>query len=96
MAAILHGVLVGPVAPTQDVRARIEVPTLVLAHRHHLIHPFSDAKRLAEQMPHTTLVGARSPVELRLRPNRLTDVMVETVRSPSSAGGPRPLPAGNA
>jgi pimeloyl-ACP methyl ester carboxylesterase len=53
MAAILHGVLVGPVAPTQDVRARIEVPTLVLAHRHDLIHPFSDAKRLAEQMPHT-------------------------------------------
>ena len=77
MAAILHGVLVGPVAPTQDERARIEVPTLVLAHRHDLIHPFSDATRLAEHMPHATLVGARSPVELRLRPDRLTDVIVE-------------------
>jgi pimeloyl-ACP methyl ester carboxylesterase len=77
MAAILHGVLVGPVAPTQDERARIQAPTLVLAHRHDLIHPFSDATRLVEQMPHATLVGARSPVELRLRPDRLTDVIVE-------------------
>lgn len=76
MAAILHGVLVGPVAPTQDERARMDVPTLVLAHRHDLIHPFSDAKRLAEQMPDAALVGARSPVELRLRPDRLTDVIV--------------------
>lgn len=77
MAAILHGVLVGPVAPTQDERALIEAPTLVLAHRHDLIHPFSDATRLVEQMPHATLVGARSPVELRLRPDRLTDVIVD-------------------
>lgn len=77
MAAILHGVLVGPVAPTQDERALIDAPTLVLAHRHDLIHPFSDATRLVEQMPHATLVGARSPIELRLRPDRLTDVIVE-------------------
>ena len=77
MAAILHGVLVGPVAPTQDERARLASPTLVLAHRHDLIHPFSDATALAEQMPHATLVGARSPIELRLRPDRLTDVIVE-------------------
>lgn len=77
MAAILHGVLVGPVAPTQDERARIEVPTLVLAHRHDVIHPFSDAQRLAGQMSDATLVPARSPVELRLRPDRLTDVIVE-------------------
>jgi pimeloyl-ACP methyl ester carboxylesterase len=77
MAAILHGVLVGPVAPTQDERARLASPTLVLAHRHDLIHPFSDATALAEQMPHATLVGARSPIELRLRPDRLTDVIVD-------------------
>jgi pimeloyl-ACP methyl ester carboxylesterase len=77
MAAILHGVLVGPVAPTQDERALIDAPALVLAHRHDLIHPFSDATRLAQQMPHATLVGARSPIELRLHPDRLTDVIVE-------------------
>ena len=77
IAAILHGVLVGPVGPTQDERARIEAPTLVLAHRHDLIHPFSDATNLVEQMPNATLVGARSPIELRLRPDRLTDVIVD-------------------
>jgi len=76
-AAILHGVLVGPVAPTQDERARLETPTLVLAHRHDLIHPFSDATALVAHMPHATLVGARSPIELRLRPDRLTDVIVD-------------------
>lgn len=94
MAAILHGVLVGPVAPTQDERARIEAPTLVLAHRHDLIHPFSDAKRLAEHMPHATLVGARSPIELRLRPDRLTDVIVGFTDAAWRDGRwPRPLAA---
>jgi len=72
MAAILHGVLVGPVAPTIEARKRIDVPTLVLAHTNDLIHPFDDAVNLAEQMPHATLVRAHSPLELRLRPDRLT------------------------
>ncbi len=75
MAAILHGVLVGPVAPTQEARARIGVPTLVLAHRNDLIHPFDDAVRLAARLPHAQLVRARSPGELRVRPRRLTDVI---------------------
>jgi len=61
MAAILHGVLVGPVAPTQEERARIGVPTLVLAHRNDLIHPFDDAVKLAAHLPDAQLVGARSP-----------------------------------
>lgn len=75
MAAVLHGVLVGPVAPTQDARGRITVPTLVLAHRNDLIHPFDDAHNLADQLQHATLVRARSPLELRLRPDRLTDAV---------------------
>ncbi len=75
MAAVLHGILVGPVAPTLEERAAIAVPALVLAHRNDLIHPFDDAHNLAEQLPNATLVPARSPVELRLRPDRLTDVI---------------------
>ncbi len=51
MAAILHGVLVGPVAPTQEERAAIDAPALVLAHRNDLIHPFDDAANLAAQLP---------------------------------------------
>ena len=75
MAAVLHGILVGPVAPTREARRAIESPTLVLAHRNDLIHPFDDATNLADQLPHSTLVRARSPLELRLRPTRLTDVV---------------------
>jgi pimeloyl-ACP methyl ester carboxylesterase len=77
MAAVLHGVLVGPVGPTQEQRAAIRCPTLVLAHGNDLIHPFSDAANLASQIPGARLERARSPLELRLRPQRLTDVIGE-------------------
>jgi pimeloyl-ACP methyl ester carboxylesterase len=74
--AVLHGILVGPVAPTYEERAAIKVPTLVLAHRRNFIHPLSDAANLAEQMPAARLVRARSPLELRLHPERLTREIV--------------------
>jgi pimeloyl-ACP methyl ester carboxylesterase len=72
LSSILHGVLVGPVAPTLDEREAIEAPTLVLAHRFDLIHPFDDAVNLAKQVRDGRLVRAHSPVELRMRPERLT------------------------
>ncbi len=77
MAALLHGILVGPVVPTQEERRQITAPALVLAHRNDLLHPFDDATALAAQLPNATLVRARSPVELRLRPGRLTDAIAE-------------------
>lgn len=86
MAAIMHGVLVGPVAPTYEERAAIDVPALVLAHGNDFIHPFDDAVKLAADLPHAQLVRARSPIELRLRPDRLTDVIatfVEELWTPS-------------
>ena len=75
MTAILHGVLVGPVGPTYEERAAIDVPAVVLAHGNDLIHPFDDAAKLAADLPRAQLVRARSPIELRLRPDRLTDVI---------------------
>jgi hypothetical protein len=69
-------VLVGPVAPTQEQRQAIWAPSVVLAHRNDLIHPFDDAVSLVERMPNATLVRARSPLELRFRPQRLTDEIV--------------------
>ena len=77
MAAILHGVLVGPVAPTLEERRAIEVPALVLGHRRDLIHPFDDAANLADQLPHGTMVAAGSPLELRRRPERLVRVIAD-------------------
>lgn len=72
MSSILHGVLVGPVVPTTEQREGIDVPALVLAHTHDLIHPFNDARNLAAQLPAARLVRAHSPLELRLQPERLT------------------------
>jgi pimeloyl-ACP methyl ester carboxylesterase len=72
IAAVLHGILVGPVAPEIEDRRAIDVPTLIIGHKQDLIHPFSDAENLAEQIRHARLVQARSMVELRLFPERLT------------------------
>lgn len=70
--AVLHGVLTGPVAPTVEDRRGIDVPALVIAHTRDLIHPFSDAENLVEQLPQGTLLEAHSMLELRLAPDRLT------------------------
>ena len=84
MAALLHGILVGPVSPTQEQRSKMDVPALVLAHRNDLLHPFNDAANLARQLPNATLVRARSPLELRLRPGRLTDTIAGFLEEASS------------
>lgn len=85
MAAVLHGVLVGPVAPTMEDRSALEVPALVLAHANDLIHPFNDAAKLASTLPNGTLLRARSPAELRLRPARLTEEIAGFVDAAWSA-----------
>jgi pimeloyl-ACP methyl ester carboxylesterase len=72
MVAVLHGVLVGPVAPTAQERAAITVPTIVVGHGADRLHPMGDASRLAKQMPNARLVTARSIWELRVTPARLT------------------------
>ena len=89
-SAVLHGVLVGPVAPTQEQRRTIAVPTLVLAHRNDLIHPFDDAVGLVARMPNAALVRARSPLELRLQPGRLTKEIVAFLSDLGPASTRRP------
>jgi pimeloyl-ACP methyl ester carboxylesterase len=72
IVAVLHGVLVGPVAPTAEQRAQMQMPAMVLGHRADQLHPMGDAKKLALQLPHARLVVANSIFELRVRPARLT------------------------
>jgi pimeloyl-ACP methyl ester carboxylesterase len=72
IAAVLHGVLLGPMAPTIDQRKAITAPALVLGHGIDLIHSFSDAKRLARQLPDARLIRTRTFAELWVRPARLT------------------------
>jgi pimeloyl-ACP methyl ester carboxylesterase len=72
IAAILHGVLLGPIAPTVEQRQAITAPALVLGHGIDLIHSFADAKRLARQLPDARLIRTRTFAELWVRPARLT------------------------
>ncbi len=71
-AAVLHGVLAGPIAPTVDERRTVAVPTLVIGHRSDRIHPFPAAEQLARRVPEARLMQANSLFELRVRPARLT------------------------
>jgi pimeloyl-ACP methyl ester carboxylesterase len=72
IAAVLHGVLLGPIAPTIDQRRAITAPALVLGHGVDLIHSFRDARRLARQLPDARLIRTRTFAELWIRPARLT------------------------
>ncbi|RSM59328.1 alpha/beta hydrolase [Amycolatopsis sp. WAC 01376] len=75
MAALLHGVLFGRIAPPKSIRRKIETPALVIGHERDPIHPFGDADTLAADMPAAEFVQARSPVELRFDPTRLTEAI---------------------
>lgn len=72
-AAVLHGLLTGRLAPHPSVREKIDVPALIVAHPRDLLHPFSDAAALHRELPNSELVAARSFLELRFPPNRLSN-----------------------
>lgn len=86
MAALLHGVLFGRIAPPKAVRRTIQVPALVVGHERDPIHPFGDADTLAADLPEAEFLQARSPVELRMDPARLTSSITEFIRR--CCGGP--------
>jgi pimeloyl-ACP methyl ester carboxylesterase len=77
IAAVLHGILVGPIAPTVDERQGITAPALVLGHGIDLIHSFTDARRLARQLPNARLIRTRTFAELWVAPARLTAEITE-------------------
>ena len=72
-AALLQGLFFGRTAPHRTERKTFDAPALVLGHPRDVVHPFSDAKMLAEELPNGRLVEANSLFELRLRPIRLTN-----------------------
>lgn len=72
MAAAVHGIFFGRIAPPKALRMAITAPALVIGHRRDPIHPFGDADMLANELPNSMFVEAESPLELRLRPERLT------------------------
>ncbi len=72
-AAILQGLFFGRVAPHRSERRTFTAPSLVIGHRRDPIHPFSDSGMLAEELRDSRLIEARSILELRLAPERLTE-----------------------
>jgi pimeloyl-ACP methyl ester carboxylesterase len=81
IAAVLHGILAGPIAPTVDQRSAMEMPALVVGHEVDRLHPFHDAEQLARRLPNGQLVQANSVLELRMRPDRLTDEIAQFLDS---------------
>jgi pimeloyl-ACP methyl ester carboxylesterase len=77
VAAVIHGIIFGRVAPQAKQRRAIVAPTLIVGHPTDPIHPFADAAMLAEELPHAQFVEARSIVEWRARPDRLNQVATE-------------------
>jgi len=71
MAAAVHGIFFGRVAPSSKARSRIMAPALVVGHPHDPIHLAADALMVAEEMPNARHVAASSILEWRRRPERL-------------------------
>ncbi|HMD56203.1 MAG TPA: alpha/beta fold hydrolase [Solirubrobacteraceae bacterium] len=71
--ALMQGLFFGRVAPPRSERRTFKTPALVLGHARDPVHPFSDAGMLAKEMPNARLLVADSLVELRTRPERLTN-----------------------
>jgi pimeloyl-ACP methyl ester carboxylesterase len=97
--AVLEGLLLGETAPSRDQRRRIRHPALVIGHQRDPLHPFSDSGMLVEELPEARLVEARSPLEWRVAPRRLTAELAlfldEIFSPPGSPGTIGPAPSGN-
>lgn len=71
MAAVLHGIVFGRLAPSARLRRQIDAPALVVGHPADPIHPAADAAILAEEIPAARFVRATSILEWRFWPERL-------------------------
>jgi pimeloyl-ACP methyl ester carboxylesterase len=71
VAAVVHGLFFGRMAPPSRRRREITAPALVVGHRADPIHPAADAAMLAEELPNVRFVQARSILEWRFWPERL-------------------------
>ena len=81
VAATVHGIFFGRVAPSSRQRRAITVPALVIGHPADPVHPAADAAMVAEEMPGATFVRARSILEWRLHPDRLNKLAADFARS---------------
>src|SRR3954452_5888136 len=80
VAAILHGLIFGRIAPSSRQRRRIATPALIVGHPADPLHPFADSAMPAEELANAEFVRATSALEWRLRPERLDAIATEFAR----------------
>ncbi|MDR3416009.1 MAG: acyl-CoA-binding protein [Nevskia sp.] len=93
VAAILHGVLVGPIVPSELQRRALHMPALVLGHTGDKLHEFRDAHVLSEQLSGARLLEARHILELRTRPERLWPEIADFLHEVRVSAVAAPAPA---
>jgi pimeloyl-ACP methyl ester carboxylesterase len=71
MAAAIHGLFFGRVAPPSRLRRTIAAPALVVGHPRDPVHLAVDAEMLADELADARFVKADHILEWRLRPERL-------------------------
>lgn len=81
MAATVHGVFFGRIAPSSRLRKTIEAPAIVIGHPRDPIHPAADAAMLSEELPNGRFVEAESVREWRARPDRITTELMDFLTS---------------
>jgi pimeloyl-ACP methyl ester carboxylesterase len=91
MAATIHGLFFGRIAPSSKQRRGIAAPALVVGHRRDPIHPAADAEMLAEELVAARFVEARSILEWRATPDRLDEIAVAFVGECFDLPGSRSL-----
>jgi pimeloyl-ACP methyl ester carboxylesterase len=77
VAAVLHGIIFGRVAPSSRQRRAITAPALVVGHTADPIHPFADSRMLARELANAEFVRAHTVLEWPLRPDRLNAIAIE-------------------
>lgn len=80
VAALIHGVLFGRLAPSPADRSTITARALVLSRARDPFHPVGDAEMLAAELPAATLERTEVPLEWRRRPERLDLVVTRFAR----------------
>jgi pimeloyl-ACP methyl ester carboxylesterase len=81
MAAAVHGIFFGRIAPSSQRRTSFETPAIVIGHPNDPIHPAADAAMLSEELPNATFVEAESILEWRSRPERITREVLDFLES---------------
>lgn len=89
MSAVLHGILVGPVAPTVDARRAVEAPALIVGHRNDLIHPLDDAENLLDTLPNARILQAQTALDYRFMPGKLAEAVSEFMAEQRPTGRAR-------